>query len=315
MKKKKNPTRYLWYLVAIGFFIIFFVVLISSVISLGERIANWTHPYVSYGFYLLVAVIVWFLILNPVRIVVFSPSFSIETTLDKDSRKNYRVYKKVAHRLIDGDVISDNEKEKLRFALKDGYDNLRLALNHTLDSSLKKEINKKIRKSAVTVMVSTAISQNGKLDAFTIISVNFKMIKDIVSMCGFRPSFKNLSKLTVNVFTTALIADGIENVDLNDFLPQSTMNLFAEIPLVKPLISSTVQGITNGLLTLRIGVVTRKYLFSDVKETSKDIIRRGAFIESTKMLPSVVGDAFKGFPKRFANLFKGKDKKEAAESF
>ena len=70
---------------------------------------------------------------------------------------------------------------------------------------------------------------------------------------------KNLAKLTINVFTTALIAEGLENLDLNEVLPTSTINTLGEIPFAKPMLSSITQGISNGLLTLRIGIVTRKF--------------------------------------------------------
>ena len=42
---------------------------------------------------------------------------------------------------------------------------------------------------------------------------------------------KNLSKLTINVFTTALIAEGLENLDLNDILPSSTMNVLKKLTI------------------------------------------------------------------------------------
>ena len=309
--KKKSTAKTLWYLIAIGMLTIFFIILVSSVLNLGDRISTGIHPIASYVFYVIVVLLVWFLILNPIRIVVFSPAFSIETTLDSKSRRNYHVYKRVAKKLVQSEYLSETEKNRIKATMGD-YDELRLSINHILDHSMKKEINKKIRNSAKTVLISTAVSQNGKLDAFSIIVVNIRMIKDIVVMCGFRPSFKNLARLTVSVLTTALIADGLENLDLADILPQSTMNLFSEIPFVKPLISSVTQGITNGLMTLRIGVVTRKFLFSDVKETSKDVIRRGAFIESAKMLPGVIGEAIVGLPKKFASIFKKNKVEEEA---
>ncbi|MDY0277679.1 MAG: DUF697 domain-containing protein, partial [Acholeplasma sp.] len=175
------------------------------------------------------------------------------------------------------------------------------------------EINKIIRKNAKTVMLSTAISQNGRLDLYAVVVVNIKMVKEIVELCGFRPNMKNLAKLTINVFTTALIAEGLENMDLNDILPNSTMNILGEIPLIKPLISSVLQGISNALLTLRIGIVTRKYLFSDAHEITKEQIRRGALLEAAGMLPGVVGEALAMFPKKFFGLFKKKTKEEDSE--
>lgn len=308
--KKKDSTKIFWYLAAIGFIILFLLMLLSSILDVGDRLTN-LSPYLAYVFYGLTVILIYLLILRPVHIIMFSPAFSVQTTLDNEvtSNKNYRLYKRVVKRLLSEDYINDEEKQKLKDSINDKA-TLQLALNHTFNKAVKKEINKRIKKNAKTVMISTAISQNGRLDFFTVVVVNLKMIKELVEMCGFRPSYKNLSKLTLNVFTTALIAEGLENMDINDVLPSSTMNTLGEIPLIKPVMSSVTQGISNALLTLRIGIVTRKYLFSDAGEITKEKIRRDALLEAAKMLPSVVGDAMLILPKKFINLFKRTKKEE-----
>ncbi|AUD62983.1 hypothetical protein BK010_05045 [Tenericutes bacterium MO-XQ] len=308
--KKKDSTKIFWYLTAIGFIVLFLLMLLSSVLDVGDRLTS-ISPYLAYGFYGLVVILLYLLILRPVSIIMFSPTFSVQTTIDDEEsgRKNYRLYKKVVKRLLDEPYLPEEEKAALLNALSE-KDKLQESLNHTFNKYVKKEINKRIRKHAKTVMISTAISQNGRLDFFTVIVVNLRMIKELVEMCGFRPSYKNLSKLTINVFTTALIAEGLENIDIGDVVPQSTMNTLGEIPLIKPVLGSVTQGISNALLTLRIGIVTRKYLFSDAKEITKEKIRRDALLEAAKMLPSVVGDAMLILPKKFLGLFKKQQKAE-----
>lgn len=306
--KKKDSTKIFWYLTAIGFIVLFLLMLLSSVLDVGDRLTS-ISPYLAYGFYGLVVILLYLLILRPVSIIMFSPTFSVQTTIDDEEtgRKNYRLYKKVVKRLLDEPYLPEEEKAALLNTLSE-KDKLQSSLNHTFNKYVKKEINKRIRKHAKTVMISTAISQNGRLDFFTVIVVNLRMIKELVEMCGFRPSYKNLSKLTINVFTTALIAEGLENIDIGDVVPQSTMNTLGEIPLIKPVLGSVTQGISNALLTLRIGIVTRKYLFSDAKEITKEKIRRDALLEAAKMLPSVVGDAMLILPKKFLGLFKKQQK-------
>ena len=311
--KKKDSTKIFWYLAAIGFVILFLLMLLSSVLDVGDRLTS-ISPYLAYGFYGLVVILLYVLILRPMHIIMFSPTFSVQTTLDdeKVSRKNFRLYKRVVKRLLDEPYIPEAEKAELLNTLGE-KDKLQASLNHAFNKFVKKEINKRIKKHAKTVMISTAISQNGRLDFFTVVVVNLKMIKELVEMCGFRPSYKNLSKLTINVFTTALIAEGLENIDISDVVPQSTMNTLGEIPLIKPLMGSVTQGISNALLTLRIGIVTRKYLFTDAKEITKEKIRRDALLEAAKMLPSVVGDAMMILPKKFLGLFKKQQKTEDIE--
>lgn len=306
---KRRSTKLFWYLTAIGFIILFILMLLSSVLDVGDRLRQ-VSPYLEYVFYGITVLLIYVLIYRPIHIIVFSPSFSIETTLDDEGRrKNHAVYKRVAKRLLDKDDIPEIEKDKLRLALND-REALNEALNHTYNKVIKKQLNQTIRHHAKTVMISTAISQNGRLDFFTVIVVNLRMIKSLVEMCGFRPSYRNLAKLTINVMTTALIAEGLENMDIADVLPQSTLNTMSEIPLIKPLMSSVTQGISNALLTLRIGIVTRKYLFTDAEDITKEKIRRDALLEATGMLPAVMGDAMISLPKRFANMFKRNQKTE-----
>jgi len=298
----KRPRKF-WIYVAIGVILLFILILISSIIQLGERLAN-IHVFVAYGFYALAGLLVYFLILRPVMIILFSPTLSINTTVDC-KKKRHGIYKKVAKRIIAHADISEETKKSLSTTMHN-KDELRLALDNAYRNEIRKKINKIIQKNAKTVMVSTAISQNGRLDFLTVVAVNLRMVKEIVQICGFRPSYRHLAKLTVNVFLTALIAEGLENLNIADILPQSSMNVIGEIPFLKPILSSVVQGISNALLTLRVGIVTRKYLFSDENDVTKEKIRLGALIEATKYLPLVIADGLSIFPRTVFNMFKRK---------
>ncbi|MDY0075177.1 MAG: DUF697 domain-containing protein [Acholeplasmataceae bacterium] len=313
MNKKKDSTKIFWYAIAIGFILLFILILLSSILDVGERLRS-VHPYVEYGFYGVAFLLVYFLIIRPVHIILFSPAFSVETTLDESKRINHGIHRRVAKRILQDDTLKEDDIVRINDALKSNPEDLKLALNHVFNHHVKKKMNQIIRKNAKTVMLSTAISQNGRLDFFTVVVVNLKMIKELVVTCGFRPSYKNLSKLTINVFTTALIAEGLENMDITELMPTSTVNTLGEIPFIKPILSSVTQGISNALLTLRIGIVTRKFLFSDAKEITKEEIRRTALLEAAGMMPSVIGEALMILPKRIANLFKKPDKKAKEES-
>lgn len=272
--------------------------------DVGERLRR-INVSVEIAFYIVSALVVYFLIINPIRIIIFSPTFQIQTVLDKDTRKTRKIYKKVAKNIIKKNKIDETAIAELRQSIKDPAE-LRLNLMKLYNYNVKKELNKIIIRNAKTVMISTAISQNGKLDMFTVLAVNLKMIKELVLECGFRPSFTNLGKLSVNVLITALIADGLEDLNFNDLFPASTTGFLSDIPLIKPIMSSIMQGISNALLTLRIGLVTRRFLFSDLKEVSKKEIRREALKESIKMLPVIVKESIVVFPERIRSFFRKK---------
>lgn len=295
MKKVKK----LWIVVGIGIMIFFMIILISDIIAAGEKIRK-ISPYLEYGFYVLTVLLFYFLIFNPLRIILFSPSFSIVTVVDEENEKNLKVYKRIVKTLKDAKSINEDDVKRLESCETSGE--LREELSLVFNSSIKKEINRIIRKNAKTVLVSTAICQSGKLDMYTVISINIKMIKEIVVKCGFRPSYPKLGKLAVRVFSTALIAESLEGLDFSDIFPQSTVNYLADVPLIKPIATSLIGGISNALLTLRVGVVTRNYLFSEGK-LNKDEIRTKAIKESLKIIPGVIKDAFAYFPNKIIKAF------------
>ena len=227
--------------------------------------------------------------------------------MPQENNKNYKVYKKVAKTLLENKDLDENDKLKLKSGLSN-KDELKETISRIYDSSIKKQINKIILKNAKTVFISTAISQNGKLDMLTVLSVNIKMIKDIVNRSGFRPSYAKLGKLSIKVLSTALIAENLEGLDFTDVFPQSTTSFLAEIPIVKPIASSVLNGLSNALLTLRVGICTRRYLFSDMNKVTQDDIRKRSIKESVMMLPILIKDCISFFPEKIAKMFKKNDK-------
>ena len=309
MNKK---SKYFWYLIATGVIILFLLMLTSSIINIGERLRN-IHYLVEYSFYGISAMLIWFLIVNPVRIILTSPSLSIATTLEKDSMKAHRIYKSVSKNILNSNETTLTEEERIALESFSNYDELRAALNLCMSGSVKKEIRKIIIRNAKAVMLSTAISQNSKLDMYSVISLNLKMIKEIVLACGFRPNMKNLSKLTIKVASTALVAEGLDSFKIEDILPTQTINAISNIPLIKPILSSVIQGIANALLTIRIGLVTRGYLYTDTKKASKIAIRAEAFKDALVLLPIVIGEVLTFFPSKVVKLFTSKQEKDIQE--
>lgn len=295
--KKHNKV---WYLIGISCLLIFCLMLISSLINIGERLRK-IHYLVEIGFYALVAIVFFFFIINPIRIILTSPSFEINTVLDKENHKTHQVYRKVAKNMVRNNNLTEVQIKLLTHYKN--YDELKLNMQIVFNDAIKKDLNAIMIKNAKTVLISTAICQNARMDMFTVFGVNINLVKELVVKCGFRPNMKNLSKLTLNVFTTALIAEGLESISMDDILPQSTTNALAEIPFIKPVMASVTQGIANALLTLRIGMVTRKYLFKDGACITKEDIRKSAFKDSLMLLPQVIYGTLTFFPKKLVRFF------------
>ena len=305
IKQKKDRTRVLWYIIAIGCLILFSLILLSSLLDIGERLRA-VSAYLEISFYILIVILILLVIVRPIWIILKSPSLSIVTVLDKDSKEAYRVYRAVAKNISKSETLP--EDSRLLLTNYKSPEELIFNIGYVFENNIKKEINQIIRTNARIVMISTALSQNARFDMFTVFGVNINMIKALVVKCGFRPSMKNLSKLTANVFSSALIADGLENLPLEDLMPKG--NVLNEIPILGKLVGSAADGAANALLTIRIGCITRRYLFSDGDVLiGKAEIKREAFKESIKILPQVVGDVVTLFPKKIVNFFT-KNKKE-----
>lgn len=307
MNKK---AKKLWILVSICVLVLFTLILVACVLDLGEKIRK-INVYLEYAFYVLVVLLVFFGIINPIRIIVSSPSFDSEIS-DNKSRKQRKTYRLVARNIAKSNNLSEeNQTLLLKY---NSYDELQLNLQIVFEKEVRPELNKIMIRHAKTVLISTALCQNARVDMITVFSVDINMVKDLVVKCGFRPNMTNLSKLLVKIFSTALIAEGLQSISLDDILPASVNNTLKEIPLVKPVVSSLTQGLANALLTLRIGCVARRYLFKDGSCITKEDIRRNAFKDALVLYPQVIAGTLTFMPKKivsfFANGFKKKEKNE-----
>lgn len=309
MKKKNDKTRFLFYVIAIGCLILFLLMLLSAILNIGEKLRN-ISVYLEYGFYILFAAIFFLVIVQPIIIIVCSPSLSIATSLDPTDSRAVAIYKKVAKNIVKSNDLP--QEEKLLLTEYKNRQELLFNLQYVFEKSVKKQLNKIILHDAKTVMISTAICQSARFDMITVFAVNLKMIKELVIQCGFRPSMKNLSKLTINVFGTALIAEGLENLKLEDIIPKTSLDALNNIPYLGTVLESIIQGAANALMTIRIGCVCRRYLFSDGAVVTKEDIRREAFKETMKLLPLVISETITFFPKRIVKFFTGR-KKETEE--
>jgi hypothetical protein len=292
--------------ITLGFASVFFIILIilSSVLQLGERL-NAISVYLEYAFYAISGLLFIILFIRPVVLVVFSPTFSMDSLFseEENTRKNFHMYKKVSKNLLTEDFVSDKEKEALQLSL-DNPLVLKENLSGVFDKTIKKELNKIIISHAESVFMSTAISQNGRLDAIAVLTINLRLIKELVTKCGFRPSYPALGRLSFNVLTSAIIAENLEDMKFSELFPQSSMNALAEIPFLKTITGSLAQGSGNALLSLRVGIICRNYLFMNLKGIPKKQIKRLAFAEAVTLFPRVIGESIKKVPKRIKDVFK-----------
>lgn len=300
--------KHFWVLIGIGSLVVLFFIVLSNVLAVGERLRN-IHEYVEYAFYGLSVLLFYFLILNPIRVIAFSPTFTVDAMLSDDV-KRHKIYKDAAQVLMKNENIKDEDKELLKSSLHN-RDDLRNNLTIVFNTTIKENINKAIVKNSKSVLITTALSQNGNLDMLSVLAINLRMIKEIVELSGFRPSYPYLAKLSMNVLITSLIAEGIEEIDIAEYMPTKVSETLTDIPFLKTISSSIIGGIANSMLTCRVGVITQKYLYNDNMLLDKKTIRKMAYKDSLRLMPQIVAEGLAVFPKGVASVFTRPFKKAA----
>ena len=161
---------------------------------------------------------------------------------------------------------------------------------------LDKESDKSIKRTANRAFITTAISQNGALDALFILGLQFRLIWEIAHIYAQRPTIKDLGYLYTNVMVTAFIASSIDEAEYYEIVESSMSqgigSVMSFVPGTSMVINSVVTGSSNAFLTLRVGKVAQKYCGTLVKKRRQSI-RNSATAEAAKMLAGIVYDGTK----------------------
>lgn len=164
----------------------------------------------------------------------------------------------------------------------------------TINEMLKGKSDQIIFESASAVFISTAISQNGKLDAFTVLAAQMRLVWKVAHVYWQRPSLRNLQQLYTNVALNTMAATGIEEMDLSQQI-QPILNAVLKspgkhIPIVggaaNIITDSILEGTINSFLTLRVGVLTKNYCAPEMRTI--DEIKSNSFLEASVLLKKLV---------------------------
>ena len=102
-------------------------------------------------------------------------------------------------------------------------------------------------------------------------------------------SLRDFVQLYANVASTAFIAAGVEDVDVDVLVSTIFGSTVAAIHGMHLLASSVLSGSANAFLTLRVGMITKEYCSCTVR-VEKMGLRRAATLQAAKLLGSIVRD-------------------------
>jgi hypothetical protein len=160
--------------------------------------------------------------------------------------------------------------------------------------------NQLTKQAATTTFVSTAISQNGRLDAMMVLATQTRLVWQIARLYQQRPHWRELLNLYSNVAVTALLVSEIEDLDISEQIEPIVASVLGSgvvgaVPgvgtiAVNILTNSLIEGTANAFLTLRIGSVTRQYCGA-LTRLDKRLVRRSATVAAAALLGAIVRDS------------------------
>ena len=274
-KRVEMISRKSFFICAAALFAIVTISLVGNIITIGDKAAE-IHPWVGWGFYIVLGLFVLRFIVWPTLKFLFTPELKGDERdrideMESDELKSY--IKK----------MSLTQQERDLFATAEGdIEGVKMILKKRDE-----EATKLIRKAALNVFIVTGISQNGSFDIITAFGMNLQMINRIVNLRHRRPSFTQLLELYVVIIASTLIISLTDNI-LDEI---DTSELFGSVAggLAKTLVSSSINGAMNAYMTLRIGKMTMKYLELGSKnfKQNRSKIRREVRRSAIKEVPAI----------------------------
>ena len=121
------------------------------------------------------------------------------------------------------------------------------------------------------------------------------MVWRIARLYYQRPMLRDLIQLYANVAGTAFLAGEIEDVDISEQVEPVLSSALGAMAVSIPgfqlaasiLVNSVLTGTANAFLTLRVGIIARRYCGSLVV-AERRTLRRAASAEAAKLLGTIV---------------------------
>lgn len=302
-------------LFAVMFFVL--IIVVNNILTIGERIGG-LHYSLEWGFYIGTLGLFLYLIVVPILTVLKMPRTRISDFMSSAPDIDEKRLKKTINQMIASKYVDQNDKDDILAAYKDGEAEEIIKKVYINKASC---IESEVEDTASLVLLTTAISQNGMLDAISILYYNIRMIKRIVRIAGFRPSVQQLGKMIRDIFVTAFIFNTIEEINpeemLEDVLDASGEKLFGKI--ISKISGSFIQGCFSAYITLKIGYVTKYWLYMSDEDFKEKNIKKQSRSEArkilvTKVIKNTVGVVPKQAAEYAGKLFSRKaDRKEAVD--
>lgn len=275
------------------FFISLFVVyLILKELVMLYQFTRSIHPVVGYASLVVIVLFISYFILMPVFQIIriprnYAPTRSMKRVpgLVQRRMRNFSNNPFLLEENFDFDSLSPDEE---------GYQKVM--------EYLKPEAER-IRKKYVTqLFYSTAIAQNGFLDAILILSSSINLIKDLFILYHGRVSNKDLLAIAKKVYYSMAIG-GSEGVEYaaEEIFSKLTAGGIRSIPFAAKILGSLADGFVNAALLTRVSIITENYCRYIYIKSERDLYPSyRSVVSSTKIITSDIIEKIFGELKNIA---------------
>jgi len=258
------------------------ILIVREFISLYSDLRN-IDEYWGYTFLIFISLaLIYFAIIPLIKVFMIPKSFS--PTDNKEEIDS--IYLKRL-KLFEKNQFLQNYDFKSSKSLEQKYQESTSILQEKVILLRKEYISK--------VFYSTAVSQNGFLDAIIILSASINLVKEIFITYNGRVSNKDLLSIGRKIYT-AMAIGGSEGVEYatDEIITSLTSDGLKSIPFIDKIMGSIADGFVNAMLLTRLSYITENYCRKVYINSDKDLLPSFKVVYNTaKIITSDVRDRIK----------------------
>jgi hypothetical protein len=270
-------------LITVGVAICITTILLSQFVQIFQAAFS-IHPYLGYLVLCCFLIIITCCFCYPIYSILRLPRIPLPPARE-DSAEYDRYLGYIAKRLSKNPQLSGADID-----FTNNLDGI-----HASFTVLNDKADEIINNTAKSVCISTAISQYGRLDSLLVLVAQIRMVWQVACIYNTRPQWNELVSLYTNVVMTSLIAGGVEESNIESqievIVNTSLGHGLAGIPGISGVsaffVKSLLTGSINAFLTLRTGIIAKRYC-SALTQIDKKSVRRYAFSEASVMVGGLV---------------------------
>lgn len=265
-------------LLAGAIFILVVLSAVGGVLTVGDHL-NAVSPVLGGAYYLAVLVVALVGVGYPLICISKRPVLCLYQLKQAAPGQRSRYITILSENLQSSGHLDEGSRERLHQAVgTDDFD----AVAEIFKTTCMPLADEQIKRAAKRAFLTGAVAQGALVEALGMLCVSLDAVRGVVEACGFRPTRAGLARLYLRVMASALIAGGVEDMDLDELFGQA-LGSGAAGKASGFVLGTATDGLVSAYLVFRIGAITRDYLFAQT-EPKRESLRRASFAEAATLM-------------------------------